>query len=251
MTSAPWLRRPQPRPNAAVRLVCLPHAGGSPGLYRTWVTLLPPEVELLLVCPPGREDRLDDPLPADLPALVGGLGAALSPLLDRPWAVFGHSMGATVGHELALQLVRQGHRPPVHLFVSAREAPQFHHGGTTHLLDDDALCAELVRLGGTDAALMAMPELRRLVLPAVRGDYRLIETYPARPDGLLPCPVTALVGADDTELTAEEADGWRQWTSGLFQRLTFPGGHFYLSDRPQEVVSAVRRRIAEYTTASL
>ncbi|MFI9362722.1 thioesterase II family protein [Kitasatospora sp. NPDC053057] len=249
MTSARWLRRPRPRPNAALRLVCLPHAGGSPGLYRTWAALFPPEVELLLVCPPGREDRLDDPLPADLSALVGGLAAALAPLLDRPWAVFGHSMGASVGHELGLELARRGCRPPRHLFVSAREAPQYHRGGTTHLLDDDALCAELVRLGGTDAALLAMPELRRLVLPVVRGDYRLIETYQPRPAGLLSCPVTALIGTEDTELTVEEADGWREWTSGPFRRLAFPGGHFYLSEHPQEVVGAVRRQLVRYPTA--
>ncbi|MFJ7243061.1 thioesterase II family protein [Kitasatospora sp. NPDC098652] len=243
MTPAAWLRRPRPRPNAALRLVCLPHAGGSPGLYREWAALFPPEVELVLPCPPGREDRMDDPAPADLPALVGEFAAGLAPLVDRPWAVFGHSMGATVGHELALELVRRGHRPPVHLFVSAREAPQYHHGGSTHLLDDDSLCAELVGLGGTDAQLLAMPEVRRLVLPAVRGDYRLIETYRARPAGPLPCPVTALVGADDTELTAEEADGWRRWTSAAFELLTFPGGHFYLSAQPGAVVAAVRRRL--------
>ncbi|WP_269854828.1 thioesterase II family protein [Streptomyces sp. RPT161] len=244
MTAERWLRRPHPLPNAALRLVCLPHAGGSTGLYREWSALLPPRVELLLACPPGREDRLDDPIPADLPGLVSGLATAVAPLLDRPWAVFGHSMGAAVGHELVSHLLRQGHPAPVHLFVSAREAPQHHRRGTIHLLDDNALCAELARLGGTDAALLAMPELRQLVLPAIRGDYRLIENYDPQPVGLLPCPVTALIGADDTELTAEEADGWRDWTSAPFELLTFPGGHFYLSERPREVIAAIRRQLA-------
>ncbi|MFH8385677.1 thioesterase II family protein [Kitasatospora sp. NPDC018058] len=243
MTSTRWLRRPQPRPAAAVRLFCLPHAGGSAGLYRSWAPLLPPDVELLTVRLPGREDRLDEPMPADLPRLVAGLAAAVGPLLDRPWAVFGHSMGATVGHELALHLLRRGHRPPAHLFASAREAPQFHHGGTVHLRDDDALCAELARLGGTDAELLAIPEVRALVLPAVRGDYRLIETYPARPEGLLPCPVTALVGTEDEELTIEEAEGWKAWTDTGFDLLDFPGGHFYLSEQPAAVVAAVVERL--------
>lgn len=239
----PWLRRPRPQPDPAVRLLCLPHAGGSTALYKQWKELLPPEIEPVLVCPPGREDRLDEPLPAELPKLVAALGRAVAPLLDRPWAVFGHSMGATVGHELVLWMTRHGQRPPEHLFVSAREAPQHHHGGSVHLLDDDALTAELLRLGGTSPELLAIAEVRQLVLPAVRGDYRLIETYAADPEGLVPCPLTALIGASDTELTAEEATGWEKWTTGPFQLLTFPGGHFYLADRPEAVVDAVRRRL--------
>ncbi|MFJ8313371.1 MULTISPECIES: thioesterase II family protein [unclassified Streptomyces] len=241
--ASPWLRRPRPHPRPALRLLCLPHAGGSTALYRQWKDLLPPEVEPVLVCLPGREDRFNEALPAELPDLVAGLGGAVTALVDRPWAVFGHSMGATVGHELVLWLLKHGVRAPEHLFVSAREAPQHHHGGTVHLLDDDALSVELVRLGGTSPELLAMTEVRKLVLPPVRGDYRLIETYAAQPDGPVPCPLTALVGAADTELTAEEAAGWEKWTTGPFQLLTFPGGHFYLSDRPDAVVEAVRRRL--------
>lgn len=241
--ATPWLRRPRPRPQPELRLLCLPHAGGSTALYRHWKDLLPPGIEPVLVCPPGREDRLDDPLPEDLPELVAGLGSALVPLLDRPWAAFGHSMGATVAHELVLWLLRRGHRPPRHLFVSAREAPQHHHGGTVHLLDDDSLATELIRLGGTSPELLAMAEVRQLVLPAVRGDYRLIETYAAQPGGPVPCPLTALIGVGDQELTAEEAAGWEKWTTGPFRLLSFPGGHFYLSEQPHAVVDAVCRRL--------
>ncbi|MFI9645166.1 thioesterase II family protein [Streptomyces sp. NPDC052040] len=237
----PWVRRPRPQARPAMRLLCLPHAGGSTSLYRLWKDLLPPEVEPVLVCPPGREDRLDDPLPDGIPELVADLGPAVVPLLDRPWAVFGHSMGATVAHELVLWLIEQGHPAPEHLFVSAREAPQHHHGGSVHLLDDDTLAAELIRLGGTAPELLAMPEVRQLVLPAVRGDYRLIETYAAAPAGPVPCPLTALVGAADTELTAEEAAGWEKWTTGPFQLLSFPGGHFYLSESPHALVDVVCR----------
>ncbi|MFF7230854.1 alpha/beta fold hydrolase [Streptomyces sioyaensis] len=237
------LRRPRPQRDPAVRLLCLPHAGGSTSLYRAWSGLLPPAIEPVLVCPPGREDRLDEPLPQDMDELVEGLAEAAAGLLDRPWAVFGHSMGATVGHELVLRLLKEGHRAPEHLFVSAREAPQYHRGGTVHLLDEEALSAELVRLGGTPPELLEMPEVRQLVLPVVRGDYRLIETYQASPSGPVPCPLTALMGAQDDEVTAEEAAGWKRWTTGPFQLLTFPGGHFYLSDRPDRVVDVVRRRL--------
>ncbi|MFF3071772.1 thioesterase II family protein [Kitasatospora sp. NPDC057904] len=250
MPDSRWLRRPRPRPYASLRLICLPHAGGSAALYRTWAELLPPQVDLVLVCPPGRAERLDEPIPPDLAAMVAELADAVGPLLDRPWAVFGHSMGATVGHELALHLLRRGHRAPAHVFVSAREAPQHHRGGTVHLLDDAALCAELARLGGTDPAVLELPELLRLVLPAVRGDYRLIETYPAAAEGLLPCPVTALTGVQDTELTPEEAAGWCEWTSGPFESLAFPGGHFYLSEQPRAVLDALLERLLSSAGAS-
>ncbi|MEV5085010.1 thioesterase domain-containing protein [Streptomyces sp. NPDC056159] len=239
--ATPWLRRPRPHPNPAVRLLCLPHAGGSTALYRRWKDLLPPAIEPVLVCPPGREHRLDEPLPTELPELVAALGQAAAPLLDRPWAAFGHSMGATVAHELVLWLLERGHRAPEHLFLSARRAPQHDRGGTAHLLDDDALSDHLIRLGGTSREVLAMAELRQLVLPAVRGDYRLIETYAANPDGPVPCPLTALLGTADTEVTAQEAEGWEKWTTGPFQLLTFPGGHFYLSDHPEPVVEAVCR----------
>jgi surfactin synthase thioesterase subunit len=221
----------------------VPHAGGSPGLYRSWPALFPADVELLLACPPGREDRLDDPFPPGLPVMASDLADALVPELEVPWAVFGHSMGAAVAHELVLEMLRRGGRPPEHVFVSAREAPQHHHGGDVHTLRDDELCAELVRLGGTHQDLLEIPELRGLVLPAVRADYRLIETYRPDPVDLLPCPVTALIGRQDEELTQADADGWRAWTSGPFELLAFPGRHFYLSERPQEVVAAVVERI--------
>ena len=244
MSAEHWLRCPLPRPRAEVRLLCLPHAGGSTSLYRAWPKLFPPQVEVLLVCPPGREHRLDDPFPADLLSLVRDLAVAVVPLLDRPWAVFGHSMGATVGHELVLQLLSRGHRAPVHLFASSRRAPQhYEHEGTMDLFGDEQLCAELVRLGGTDSALLELPELRELVLPAVRGDYRLLATHRTRPTGPVGCPVTAFIGDEDRRATTEGAPGWREWTTATFELVTFPGGHFYFSDRPQDVVEAVLRRL--------
>ncbi|MEW2547708.1 alpha/beta fold hydrolase [Streptomyces sp. NPDC047002] len=241
---SPWLRRPRRDTDAPVRLLCLPHAGGTASLYRAWTALLPRWIEPVLVCPPGREERLHEPVPRDIPALVGELADAVAPLCDRPWALFGHSMGAVVAHELALRLVAEGRRPPVRVFASAREAPQFHQPGTVHLLDDDGLADELVRLGGTPRELLAMPEVRQVVLPAVRGDYRLVETYAADPAGTLPCPVTALTGTEDTEVSEEQALGWARWTNGPFELLRFPGGHFYLTADPGPVVAAVRHRLA-------
>ncbi|MGW3974362.1 thioesterase II family protein [Streptomyces ardesiacus] len=228
-----------------MRLLCLPHAGGTASLYRAWAGILPGWIEPVLVCPPGREERVDERVPDNVPALVTALAGAVRPLLDRPWAVFGHSMGALVAHELSLRLVAEGAPTPVHVFVSAREAPQYHRPGTVHLLDDDGLAAELLRLGGTHPELLALDEVRRLILPAVRDDYRLVETYTPPSPARLPCPVSALLGTDDTEVTEEEAQGWSQWTDAPFRLLPFPGGHFYFSDVPHDVVRVITGLLAD------
>lgn len=234
-----WIRRPHPRRDASVRLFCLPHAGGTTSLFKAWVALLPPTVELLPVCLPGREGRLDEPFPKDITTLATQLADAMEPLLDRPWAVFGHSMGAVIAHEVALILDQRYDRRPEHLFVSAREAPQYHRGGSFHLLNDDEICAELVRLGGTPPDLIQNPEIRAVVLPAIRNDYRMIETYTPRQDKLMDNPMTVLLGSKDSELTVNEAIGWREWTTGNFDLRVFPGGHFYLLDDPRSVVDTI------------
>ncbi|MCF1183657.1 alpha/beta fold hydrolase [Marichromatium gracile] len=241
-----WIRRPQPRPAARLRLFCLPHAGGTPALFKHWPPLLPDWIEPLMVCLPGRENRLDEPLPEDIPALVRQLAGAVRPWLDRPWALFGHSMGGALAHELTQTLIDQGLRAPEQLVISAREPPQCHHGGDLHRHDDDTLCAALTALGGTPPELLALPEIRAIVLPAVRQDYRLIETYrpdPERPP--LPCPLTVFRGRDDPDLDAEEADAWSRWTDAGFRVETFPGGHFYLSDAPGPVVARLSALLAQ------
>jgi surfactin synthase thioesterase subunit len=233
-----WIRRPQPRPGAAIRLFCLPHAGGTPGLFNAWTSLLPASVELMPLCLPGREHRLNDPFPDDIPTLVTELAEAMTPWLDRPWAMFGHSMGATVAHELALMLARGSHPRPAHLFVSSHEPPQHHRDGVFHRQDDEIIWAELMRLGGIHPDLLEVPELRAIVLPTIRNDYRLIETYLPSTEGGHDCPLTAFLGRSDPDLTPEEIEHWRIWTRDEFQLQMFSGGHFYLQEHPEEVVNA-------------
>ncbi|WP_444935833.1 thioesterase II family protein [Microbulbifer sp. JMSA004] len=242
--SGAWLQIPLPKPNATVRLLCLPHAGGTAALYRPWANLLPDWIELVLVCLPGREQRCNESMPADMQALIKLLSRAVTPILDRPWAAFGHSMGATVAHELALSLYRENLRGPEHIFVSAREAPQFQKGGSVHKLDDDSLCQQLIELGGTSPELLEIPELRALLLPAIRQDYRLIETNGLSSDQVLSCPITAMVGRDDPELSIDEARGWQQWTSCEFHLEEYPGNHFYLSGCPDLVVRHIAQKLS-------
>ncbi|GAA3983122.1 thioesterase [Thermobifida alba] len=239
----PWLRRFRPAAHARMRLICLPHAGGGANAYRSWAALLPTGVDLLCVQYPGREDRFTDPPVDDMSALVAAAADGLEPLLDRPYAVFGHSMGSAVGYELARELRGRGHAGPTRLFASGRRAPADAPGGRVHQADDDALVAELVRLGGTEREILDDPGLRAAVLGYVRSDYRLIERYRPLAGPPLDCPVSVFVGDRDPEVDAASARRWDTATTGRVDVQEFPGGHFYLAARRGEVVRALLRRI--------
>ncbi|WP_220183073.1 thioesterase II family protein [Sphaerisporangium album] len=241
--SSPWIRCWSPRPAARLRLVCLPHAGGGASAYRPWAALLPPEVELLTVQYPGREDRFQDPLVDGMQDLVTRIAGALTPALDRPYALFGHSMGSAVAWELAHELRHRGAPAPRRLFVSGREAPGTATAGEVHRQTDEVLCRELERLGGTSLEVLADDGVRPLVLGYIRNDYRLIETYRPVPRTPLSCPIAVFAGESDPELTPGSAGGWAELTTGHTEVRSFPGGHFYLNRQRREVVGAVLRRL--------
>jgi surfactin synthase thioesterase subunit len=131
------------------------------------------------------------------------------------------------------------------LFVSGRSAPSCQQQGTLHLASDDVLWSEVGRLGGTRAQILDDPDLERLLLPALRSDYRLDEAYQPPSGPPLPCPVTALLGADDSEVTQEQARPWADYTRASFGLRVFPGGHFYLNAELPGLIAEIMRRLAD------
>ncbi|MFF1487503.1 thioesterase II family protein [Streptomyces sp. NPDC058319] len=242
---SPWIRRWNGGPAPRCTLICLPHAGGSASFYRPWAALLPPEAELLAVQYPGREDRLGDPEAAGMSELTAAVADAVAPLLDRPYALFGHSMGSAVAWDLAHELNRRGLPGPRRLFASGRAAPGTAVTGRLHRQDDDTLSAELARLGGTRQEILDDPGLRSLILTAVRHDYRIIETYEPPDREPLSCPLHVLTGSTDPELgetrSRDRAGGWADLTTARTEVRVFPGDHFYLTPRRREVVATVLR----------
>ncbi|WP_346012144.1 alpha/beta fold hydrolase [Streptomyces sp. SID3343] len=246
---ARWLRCWTPRPAARLRLVCLPHAGGGAGGYRSWDAIMPRAVELVAVQYPGREDRFTDPLVDTMDDLVRHIADAVTALSERPYALFGHSMGSAVAWELAHELRRRGLGEPLRLCVSGREAPVRARTGTVHLRDDAGMCAELERLGGTHRDVLADPDLRRAVLSYVRNDYRLVETYRPRPRAALSCPIEVFTGDADPEFAPEQARPWAALTTADTRVHVFPGGHFYLTPRRHDVVTTLVGRLDPSLTA--
>ncbi|GGL11890.1 thioesterase II family protein [Planomonospora parontospora] len=237
-----WLRCPRPRPAATTRLICFAHAGGSATAYRDWPALLPDTVELYGVQLPGRADRYGEPLPESMDALAAAVAGELAPLLDRRFALFGHSLGALVAYEVTRILEGRG-TGPVRLFASGCAAPHERRDRGYAEYDDDRLVAVLNRLGGTETEVLAHGELRKLVLPYVRGDFRLAERYLHRPGLPLRTPISVLVGDADPVVTPAQAKAWETHTASDFSMAVFPGGHFYLQPLREQVVAEVAGRI--------
>ena len=239
-----WLTVFTPAPHCKVRLVCLPHAGGSASFYFPVSRALAPGVEVLAVQYPARQARRLEPGIDNIPDFADQIFAALRDLKDQPMALFGHSMGAVLAYEVALRMQRAGLPPPVRLFASGRRAPSRYRDEQVHRGTDAQIVAELKKLGGPNPAILADPEMLAMVLPAVRSDYTAIERYRHEPGRTLHCPVSALVGDSDPRVSIDEARAWAEHTTGPFDLQTFPGGHFYLTDHGPRVIDLIAGKLA-------
>jgi pyochelin biosynthetic protein PchC len=237
-----WLRRYWRRPDAVIRLVCFPHAGGSAAFFRRWAALTPSTVEVVSIQYPGRADRSGEPCIERMDRLADLVGDALARRCAPPFAFFGHSLGAALAYEVARRIQERRVGPLSHLFVSGRPEPCW--PGAKHLGDDDELWADLRRLGGTSDELLDNSQLRALALPVLRSDFCLSETYRPRPGPPLFCPITVYVGDRDPDVRPEAAKAWAAYTRAACAVWTFPGDHFYLTPRTPELISDILNRLS-------
>lgn len=252
------------RPLAAlppVKLICLPHAGGTAALYREWGRRLPPSVRVHALELPGRGARRALPVHTEWAPLIDGLLADLDGHLadaNVPFAVFGHSMGSLVGLELIHAIRQRDGRSPVWFGVSGSVAPA-RRKVETHWLDCtyDAMVARLVERGGTPAALLNDRAFLELLLPVLRADFHLCGTHPhyaaaqklrraAAGVAPLACPVAVFAGRDDSATAcADDLAAWSDETGGAFVEHRFDGGHFFLDDTPEPVLATVAASLAD------
>jgi medium-chain acyl-[acyl-carrier-protein] hydrolase len=213
-----------------LRLFCLPYAGAGAAIFRTWADGLPEDVEVCPIQYPGRGTRLMQTSFTRLSPLVEALAEAVAPLLDRPFAVFGHSLGALVGFELARTLRRRCGVQPMRLFVSADRAPQIPpRERPIHGLPEAEFLAELRRLNGTPGRVLEHAELMRIMLPVLRADFAVYETYAYSQEPPLDCVIFGFGGLQDRKVRRGDLEAWREQTRAAFSVRMFPGDHFFLN----------------------
>ncbi len=253
---SPYARLRQ-RPGAAVHLVCFPYAGGGPATFHRWVELLPPEVNVSVLQLPGRGARLDEAPYINMAELVAGVTRSLAELLADgvPAVFFGYSLGAVVAYEATGELWRCHGRQPEHLFVGGARAPHWHtveqHALDVlqfsplpevpeHELPEPELVEFLsgIALGGAREALRD-PEIRRLLLPAVRADFAVFRSYVYEPQPPLPVPITAIAGRADPIVSAAHLTSWRQHTTAAFRVQFLPGDHGVIETQRPRLIALV------------
>lgn len=235
-----WIVRPRANTNARLRLFCFPFAGGGASTYRAWAGQLPSDIEVTAVQLPGREERLREPAFSDAVELCAKLVSVLTPHLDRPFAFFGHSMGALIAFELTRQLRAAKAPVPEHLFVSAHRGPQRPSClPPLRGMSDPELLGLIRRLGGTSEEVLHDPDVMKLVLPLLRADLTICETYRYAQTEVLECPISAFGGALDEFIRRTDLLAWRAETRGAFQARMFPGGHFFLEDARPRLLQAI------------
>jgi len=240
-----WLSYRREIPGARLRLFCFPFGGGGASVFATWQRGMPAGVEVCPVQPPGRENRFHEPHITRMPQMVAQAAEVLAPYLDRPFALFGHSVGAMTAFELTRHLRRQGMPAPEWMFLSGHPAMDLprRRPAVSHLPRAEFVQA-MREVFGVDPALLDHKELMDVVFPTLRADYELVESYVYREEPPFDLPLSAFGGSRDPEATEAEILAWRRHTTGPFRTQVLEGNHMFLNTSRDALVAELARDLA-------
>jgi medium-chain acyl-[acyl-carrier-protein] hydrolase len=243
----PWFPFRQKNPAARVRLFCLPPAGGGATLFREWPQLLPTSFEVCAVQLPGRERRTAESPYANMGPLADAVASVVGPLLELPFAFFGHSMGGLVSFEVARRLTSVG-KEPAHLFISAVHAPHWPDPDPVHQLSNDAMIAKLRReeASGFPDEVLANAEFMEFLIPLLRADASVTETYEmdasARTKAFA-CPLSVFIGTEDKKIPLDAVREWQRYTRASYREIIVPGGHDFIKTEAARITQAIAAAI--------
>ncbi|MEX2963534.1 thioesterase II family protein [Microbulbifer sp. TYP-18] len=245
----PWLVNYTNRPTAEVRLICFHYAGGSASAYRNWPKFLSANVDLLGVQLPGREGRYQEDFITNFDELIGKVVVALEPVIDKPYVVFGHSMGSLMSFECLRQIGSKGLPLPLFYIPAGRRSPQFPEDEPpiAHLPEGDFLTALLKEYEDNLGDVLRNKDLREVFIPQLRADFKLCENYCYREKEKLNCPIYAFGGEQEQKLGEKEIQGWAAHTNCEFFAKRFPGDHFFIHKSESMVVREINRYLAMYS----
>ena len=247
-TSSPWFVfcTEQRKREARFRLFCFHYAGSSGSIFRPWAKWLPDQVDLVAVQLPGRENRLDEPLLHSMELVTTPLADALPPLLDKPFAFFGHSTGAAICFDLARVLRQRALPQPRLLIASGQNAPQVKPPVVRHRLSDPEFIEIIRNCNGTPDVVLKNPALLELLLPRIRADGAVYETYHYEEQAPLDCRIVVFHGLEDSLVDSAGLAGWKMETRHSFHRYGFPGGHFFVHEAEEAVVEHINRELEPF-----
>jgi len=247
----PWLICYQKKPAAVLRMFCFHYAGGSASAYRDWANKLPTNVELIGIQLPGREGRYHETYITYFRQLVTCLVEATRPVLDKPYVVFGHSMGSLIGFEWIRELKQVGLRAPHLFFAAGRQAPQFADDDPfISALPEPEFIEELLKdYAETLANVLEHKELREVFIPQLRADFALCEDYRYLERVKLDCPIVAYAGEGEHKITEQKLSGWKDHTSMSFKSRRFSGGHFFVHGAEDVLLADIRQELGRVLSA--
>lgn len=234
MVANKWFHVRPARNVPGLRLFCFPHVGAGASAFSPWKPAwIPDNIELWTVRLPGREQRLSEKPFRRMEPLVEALYEVMVPQLSRPYAFYGHSLGALVAFEMVRKIQRQGGHGPVRLLVSAHTAPQLGLcRPVLHHLPDKEFMDALRRFAGTPDAAFENEELMSIMMVALRADFEVDETYSYQEGPPLDCPISAFGGIDDPDASQADLEAWKMHTSQKFNLHMMEGDHFFIFRSP-------------------